>query len=226
MNTFTAPRTLPVRTARSAPAAFTLIELLTVIAIIGILAAILIPTVGAVRAKARASQCASNLRQVGMALQLYANDNKDLFPRTGWEGYVNESDRPWMWKIAPYLGMEEGKQLGKKTEGLPKSAGVLVCPVFDGSNADHRIAYGYNLAISDNRWLYRRAAVEAPSRIFLLIEIGNPARGASEGGSFNDAGLDFRHPGDSANALFVDGHVAGVKKNDLIKSTDPRWKWW
>ena len=47
--------------------AFTLIELLTVIAIIGILAAILIPTVGAVRVQAKQATCVSNLRQVGVA---------------------------------------------------------------------------------------------------------------------------------------------------------------
>jgi prepilin-type N-terminal cleavage/methylation domain-containing protein len=60
--------------------AFTLIELLTVIAIIGILAAILIPTVGAVRRTAIKSQCASNLRQLGTAVNLYRNDNKNRIP--------------------------------------------------------------------------------------------------------------------------------------------------
>lgn len=54
---------------------FTLIELLTVIAIIGILAAILIPVVGSVRESARASSCASNIRQLGQALIMYVNDN-------------------------------------------------------------------------------------------------------------------------------------------------------
>ncbi len=60
--------------------AFTLIELLTVIAIIGVLAAILIPTVGAVRKTAIKAQCASNLHQMGTALNLYRNDNKDRLP--------------------------------------------------------------------------------------------------------------------------------------------------
>lgn len=56
--------------------AFTLIELLTVIAIIGILAAIIIPTVSKVRATARNAQCVSRLRDWGRAVNLYANDNK------------------------------------------------------------------------------------------------------------------------------------------------------
>lgn len=57
--------------------AFTLIELLTVIAIIGILAAIIIPTVGKVRAAARSAQSISNAKQVGVAMLLYAQDNKN-----------------------------------------------------------------------------------------------------------------------------------------------------
>jgi prepilin-type N-terminal cleavage/methylation domain-containing protein/prepilin-type processing-associated H-X9-DG protein len=59
---------------------FTLIELLTVIAIIGILAAILIPTVGKVRDNARTSQCVSNMRQAAMSLRLCAEDNRGMLP--------------------------------------------------------------------------------------------------------------------------------------------------
>lgn len=60
--------------------AFTLIELLTVIAIIGILAAILIPVVGAGRERARRAACMSNLRQIGVAAHLYAMENDDRLP--------------------------------------------------------------------------------------------------------------------------------------------------
>lgn len=59
---------------------FTLIELLTVIAIIGILAAIIIPTVAKVRESARKAQTTSNMRQVGMAVASFLADNKDLMP--------------------------------------------------------------------------------------------------------------------------------------------------
>lgn len=60
--------------------AFTLIELLTVIAIIGILASILIPTVGRVRESARRTVDANNIRQIGQASLIYANDNRDQLP--------------------------------------------------------------------------------------------------------------------------------------------------
>lgn len=59
---------------------FTLIELLTVIAIIGILAAILIPTVGRVRESARRAVDSSNIRQIGQASLIYANDNNSQLP--------------------------------------------------------------------------------------------------------------------------------------------------
>ncbi len=66
--------------------AFTLIELLTVIAIIGILAAILIPTVSKVRQSAKNAHCAANLREWGRAVMFYANDNKGNYTLLGRNG--------------------------------------------------------------------------------------------------------------------------------------------
>lgn len=68
------------KSPRSSTSAFTLIELLTVIAIIGILAAIIIPTVGAVREKAQRAVDGNNLREIVKAAQIYAGDNQDKLP--------------------------------------------------------------------------------------------------------------------------------------------------
>ncbi|RRJ95503.1 prepilin-type N-terminal cleavage/methylation domain-containing protein [Opitutaceae bacterium TAV4] len=112
------PRTtsFPVAATQPPKRAFTLIELLTVIAIIGILAGILIPVVGRARESARTTQCLSNFRQLGMAFQLFLGDQKDLLPP------YSDADFPGGASLAalrPYVQI--------KTDG-PPITGVFSCP--------------------------------------------------------------------------------------------------
>src|SRR3954466_7852291 len=93
--------------------AFTLIELLIVIAIIAILAAILFPVFGRARENARRSSCQSNLKQIGLGFAQYTQDYDEKMPYNSY-GYVSATVNPgdWMDTIQPYT----------------KSYQVLVCP--------------------------------------------------------------------------------------------------
>jgi prepilin-type N-terminal cleavage/methylation domain-containing protein/prepilin-type processing-associated H-X9-DG protein len=88
---------------------FTLVEILTVIAIVGILAAILIPVAGNVQTKGASIRSTANLRQLGSAILLYASDNKQVFPYAA--AQLKSANGSWAvlgsWDafIAPYLGM-------------------------------------------------------------------------------------------------------------------------
>jgi prepilin-type processing-associated H-X9-DG protein/prepilin-type N-terminal cleavage/methylation domain-containing protein len=98
---------------RRPPAAFTLIELLVVIAIISILAAILFPVFAQAREKARQTTSISNLRQLGNAFAMYAQDHDEVLPCAAISvprGYTNPDNlgaHRWPWQILPYVKSRE-----------------------------------------------------------------------------------------------------------------------
>jgi len=124
--------------SRWRPSGFTLVELLVVIAIIGILIALLLPAIQAAREAARRTQCANNLRQIGLALQSYAVANK-AFPPGVKEGcYQCE---PWAWSafLLPYMDqrtvydrlvIQNRPTFSPNANGLINGPAQVVIPVF------------------------------------------------------------------------------------------------
>ena len=129
--------------SRGTRRAFTLIELLVVIAIIAILAAILFPVFATARGKARETVCRSNLRQVGMAVSMYAEDNDGLYPYA-----VDPADVfiPQIWDSAPdfekLINGNDGSDGNPKSDPIPyvqvalmpyvKSLEMFHCPADTG----------------------------------------------------------------------------------------------
>lgn len=90
------------RPSKSSRPAFTLVELLVVIAIIAILAGLLLPGLASARSKAQRAACSSNLHQLGLGIQMYADDNRGAFPETTHE--TGQTNRSWIYSMASYLG--------------------------------------------------------------------------------------------------------------------------
>jgi prepilin-type N-terminal cleavage/methylation domain-containing protein/prepilin-type processing-associated H-X9-DG protein len=109
---------------------FTLIELLVVIAIIAILAAILFPVFAQVRDKARMASCASNARQLSLAVQLYTQDQDEVLPMAcNYDAPLTAPNRMYMGQVRPYV----------------KNDGVFLCP--SASNAAYGEAWAARGAI-------------------------------------------------------------------------------
>src|SRR5687767_2295094 len=84
--------------------AFTLVELLVVIAIVAILAGMLLPSLARSKERANTIQCANNLRQLGLAMQMYADENYELLPMaTATVRWDDVNPMPWPRPLLPYF---------------------------------------------------------------------------------------------------------------------------
>jgi len=103
---------------------FTLIEVLVVVAIIGILASLLMPVLSKARDKAKAVVCKNQLKQINIAVHMRTDDSDNVLPWTS-EGPLRHR-KPWRWTLAPYLGLERNEANLMSVEvGDPN---IFLCP--------------------------------------------------------------------------------------------------
>ena len=218
---------------------FTLIELLIVIAIIAILAAMLLPALGKAKDKAIGVQCIGNVRQIGFGAMEYASDNKDYMPfgdQVANGLFLHSPDN----YTAAGRG-QLGRYIGRKINDTAMPPSVVICP--KGTRKGERpeqyddFSYGFNggdggFVGKDNQKVVKIESVFNPSTRALLGEIGydgwNPTLLLpAYGGSFTYRAyyIAFRHQ-KATNTLFTDFHAETVKyldvPADISKEKDTR----
>ena len=184
---------------------FTLIELLVVIAIIAILAAMLLPALSKAREKARQAVCVSNLKQLGLAMMMYVQDNDGRLPYT--YSFTGDPTR-WYNQLRTYLGFSSASVYDNyKFMNLLGLHCVYVCPsqanlIDESPTYPDYFTYGINSNLNGKKLVRIRKAT-----VMLLMDANCLAPRCYYLASSNAYSRQgFPHSG-KANVLCVDGHV-------------------
>jgi prepilin-type N-terminal cleavage/methylation domain-containing protein/prepilin-type processing-associated H-X9-DG protein len=190
-------------------AGFTLIELLVVIAIIGILASLLLPVLGRAKQMAGAVNCLSQLRQIGLAVTMYADDNQDTFPRSQHSAFVH-GEQPWGRAVAPQLEVNPAAwtNLLESVYQCPKD--LRHKPWSYGQNVYYELNPEYDDYTASPRTWRRVSAVPHPSASILHCENTSAADHIMPHFWLNpedSADVAKTRHGRTSNYSFVDGHA-------------------
>jgi prepilin-type N-terminal cleavage/methylation domain-containing protein len=195
---------------------FTLVELLTVIAIISVLAALLFPVFATARGKAREISCISNLRQIGLAIKMYTQDYDELFP---WAVDPTDKFTPEIWNGYPEFQAEIPFMpfMHEALQPYIKSQDLFRCPAdtgydvedFTGVPLDARptsykrfgTSYNYRTEISFRH--AGEASFRNPTELNVLMD----AAGRWHGGTLFDK---LRY-----NVWHADGHTKNLNRHQL-----------
>jgi prepilin-type N-terminal cleavage/methylation domain-containing protein/prepilin-type processing-associated H-X9-DG protein len=196
---------------------FTLIELLVVIAIIAILAAILFPVFARARESARRTSCSNNLKQIGVGILQYAQDNDEMYP-------VDDTNDPatvgWAFTIQPYVKSVQILQCPSETTPPPASATPALSADTPGFTD-----YWYNRNLGGEG-----DGITIPLNGVNLARLAYPANTVTNGDGVTAAADSVRQqvPPDSAakrhldgaNYVFADGHVKWLMKDKVLRGDE------
>lgn len=235
-----ATRMLRARRPRSgqrgnAPAlGFTLIELLVVISIIALLISILLPTLASARRTARGIACATQLKQIALAAEIYRNDYDDFYVPIWMQlspGVVG-SELRWGALLKPYLN--DNTAVGNRVD----TEGVLYCPEVPGANRNRSasyVSYGYNRwgvggdtvsgGVTGNGFpdVMLRELKSPPGQTLMMIDIERSTDPVRRGWfeAYPSTFFTYTRHNDAANAVFADSHVSTMVLDEILTDTAP-----
>lgn len=226
--------------------AFTLVELLVVISIIGLLAGLGIPAIKKGLDAAKTAKCANNLKQMGVGFQRFAAENDGNLPMAwfndgypGWPG--------WDVLILDYMEVGSKGSSGNRVY-TEKTSTPLLCPAdtcktnifYTGPYGNFRYSYRLNISSQSMPGNIPLKIVQlvSPSKSILVCDgefkyYHHVSQNAALGGSISKSDSNnvatARHSG-AANYLFVDGHVEKLKWAETwdrtVPGVDPSWGLW
>jgi general secretion pathway protein G len=184
--------------SRKSAVAFSLIEILAAIAIIGVLATLAVNWLGASSAKSKEVKCLNNLKQLGAATQLYCAENMGALPMRVSENF---SSPPWYQPLVSYVSANMSSSIAIETAGIK----TFQCPAYRLPSASS-ITYAPDVKYADKSII----SITQPSKKIWLVD----STSSYSVNSSNLQRIHFPHK-QRASVLFFDGHTELLTKAEL-----------